>query len=126
MQPTVNRINVVFIYAQDLAKLRAFYEQGFDLGKPVVDAKWWVEYELGTGSHLALHKGDDSHFVDVNRQKNTVKFCIDVSDIQHYTEKLTALGAKFHYQPRLEYGFYLAEFEDPEGNVTRLYQKVIK
>ncbi len=126
MEPIVNRINVVFLYVQDLPKLRAFYEQGFGLGKPVVDAKWWVEYEIGDGSHLALHKADDAHFVGANRQKNTVKFCIDVSDINHYTEKLTSLGAKFHYAPRLEYGFYLAEFEDPEGNVTRLYQKVNK
>jgi hypothetical protein len=31
---------------------------------------------------------------------------------------------KFHYEPRKEYGFWLAEFEDMEGNVLRLYQKL--
>lgn len=123
MEPKVNRINVVFLYAQDLAKLRTFYEKAFDLAKPTVDAKWWVEYLLGDGSHLALHQADAAHFAGADRQKNTVKFSVDVSDITHFIEKLTALGAKFRYGPRLEYGFHLAEFEDPEGNCVRLYEK---
>jgi predicted enzyme related to lactoylglutathione lyase len=126
MDPKVNRINVVAIYAQDLAKLRTFYEKAFDLAKPLIDAKWWVEYALGDGSHLALQQGDAAHFEGVDRQKNTVKFSIDVNDIEHFSKKLNDLGAKAHYGPRLEYGFYLAEFEDPEGNCVRLYQKVSK
>src|ERR1700722_12439960 len=126
MDPKVNRINVVFLYAQDLAKLRPFYEKAFDLAKPLVDAKWWVEYALGDGSHLALHQGDAAHFAGVDRKKNTVKFSIDVSDIQHFTKKLTDLGAKLHYGLRLEDGFHLSKFEDPEGNCVRLYQKVTK
>jgi predicted enzyme related to lactoylglutathione lyase len=126
MQPKANRINVVFLYAQDLAKLRFFYEQAFDLDKPLVDAKWWVEYALGDGSHLALHQGDANHFEGADRKKNTVKFCVDVSDINHYIKKLTNLGATFHFGPRLEYGFHLAEFEDTEGNCVRLYEKAKK
>jgi len=126
MQPRVNRINVVFIYAQDLAKLRSFYERAFDLAKPFVDAKWWVEYALGDGSHLALQQGEAKHFDGANRQKNTIKFSVDVDDINHFIKKLTALGAVFHYGPRLEYGFHLAEFEDPEGNCVRLYEKLKK
>jgi len=126
MHPKVNRINVVFLYAQDLAKLRPFYEKAFDLTEPLVDAKWWVEYALGDGSHLALQQGDAGHFEGANRQKNTVKFSVDVDGIEHFIKKLTDLGATFHYGPRLEYGFYLAEFEDPEGNCVRLYEKIKK
>jgi len=126
MFPRVNRINVVFIYALDLAKLRYFYEQAFNLGRPVIDARWWVEYELGDGSHLALHQTDALHFEGVDRKKNTVKFSVDVSDINHFIKRLTLLGAKFHFGPRLEYGFFLAEFEDPEGNCIRLYEKAKK
>lgn len=126
MHPKVNRINVVFLYAQDLAKLRSFYEQAFDLGRPVVDAKWWVEYALGDGSHLALHQADAEHFEGVDRKKNTVKFSVDVSDLKHFIKKLGDLGATFHYGPRVEYGFELAEFEDPEGNCIRLYEKAGK
>jgi predicted enzyme related to lactoylglutathione lyase len=126
MTVRVNRINVVFLYARDLAKLRHFYENAFDLATPVVDAKWWVEYAVGDGSHLALHQADAAHSENLDRGKNTVKFSVDVSDINHFIRKLTNLGATFHYGPRLEYGFYLAEFEDPEGNVLRLYEKTKK
>jgi len=126
MHPKVNRINVVFLYTQELTKLRSFYEKAFDLTEPLVDAKWWVEYGLGDGSHLALHQADAAHFEGANRHKNTVKFSVDVDGIEHFIKKLTDLGATFHYGPRLEYGFYLAEFEDPEGNCVRLYQKVGK
>jgi len=126
MHPKVNRINVVFIYALDLAKLRYFYEQAFTLAKPVVSSQWWVEYELGDASHLALHQTDALHFEGVDRKKNTVRFSVDVVDINFFIKKLAGLGAKFHYGPRLEYGFYLAEFEDPEGNCVRLYEKAPK
>jgi predicted enzyme related to lactoylglutathione lyase len=122
----VNRINVVFLYAQDLARLRKFYEAAFDLGEPLIDAQWWVEYEIGDGSHLALHQADAGHFEGANRKKNTVKCSFDVTDIKKFSEKLKALGARFHYEPRKEYGFSLAEFEDPEGNVLRLYEKIKK
>ena len=122
----VNKINVVFLYAQDLARLRKFYETAFDLADPVIDAKWWVEYAVGNGSHLALHQADAGRLESANRNGNTVKFSFDVADIKQFTEKLKNLGAKFHYEPRKEFGFYLAEFEDPEGNVVRLYEKMSK
>jgi len=122
----VNKINVVFLYAQDLARLRKFYEAAFDLAEPVIDAKWWVEYEIGNGSHLALHQADGGRLEGADRKKNTIRFSVDVTDIQKVAEKLKHLGAKFHYEPRKEYGFYLAEFEDLEGNVLRLYEKINK
>ena len=121
----LNRINVVFLYVLNLEEMRKFYEAAFDLGKPVVDAKWWVEYAVGDGSHLALHEVDPLNIERV-RSAGPVAFSFDVDDIQHYTDRLKKLGAKFRYEPRQEYGFWLAEFEDTEGNVLRLYEKVKK
>ena len=122
----VNQINVVFLYVRDMEKSRQFYEAAFDLGKPVVDAKWWVEYAVGTGSHLALHQIDPAHASPAGLGAGTVRFSFDVDNIQEYAAKLKKLGAKFHYEPRQEYGFWLAEFEDKEGNALRLYQKAAK
>jgi predicted enzyme related to lactoylglutathione lyase len=122
----VKRINVVFLYVLDLAKVRKFYEAAFDLGKPVVDAKWWVEYAVGDGSHLALHQIDEKHATRAGLGVGSVKFSIEVDDIQAYAKKLKELGAIFRYEPRQEYGFWLAEFEDVEGNPLRLYQKNTK
>jgi len=123
---TVKRINVVFLYVLNLEKERKFYEAAFDLGKPVVDAKWWVQYKLGDGSDLALHQVDPKNVGTAGLGSGAVKFSVEVDDIQAYTAKLKNLGAKFHYEPRQEYGFWLAEFEDPEGNALRLFQKIQK
>jgi predicted enzyme related to lactoylglutathione lyase len=120
------RINVIFLYCQDLAKQRAFYEAAFDLGQPVVDARWWVEYAVGDGSHFALHQAEAAHFEGANRLQNTIKFSFEVENIQQMTAKLKGIGARFHYDSKKGYGFWLAEFEDPEGNVVRLYEKMKK
>jgi predicted enzyme related to lactoylglutathione lyase len=122
----LNRINVVFLYVLNLEEMRKFYEAAFDLGKPVVDAKWWVEYAVGDGSHLALHEVDSMNVERARLGGGPVAFSFDVDDIQHYTDILKKLGAKFRYEPRKEYGFWLAEFEDTEGNVLRLYEKLNK
>jgi predicted enzyme related to lactoylglutathione lyase len=122
----VKRINVVFLYVLDLAKARQFYEAAFDLGKPVVDAKWWVEYEVGDGSHLALHQVDATQATHAGLGAGSVKFSFEVEDIQVFTERLKSLGATFRFEPRKEYGFWLAEFEDVEGNFVRLFQKITK
>jgi len=119
----LNRINVVFLYVLNLENMRKFYEAAFDLGKPVVDAQWWVEYAVGDGSHLALHEVDSMNVERARLGGGPVEFSFDVDDIQHYTDRLKRLGAKFRYEPRQEYGFWLAEFEDIEGNVLRLYEK---
>lgn len=121
----VNRINCIFVYCRDMAKQRAFYEQAFGLGKPVVDAKWWVEWALGEGSHFALHQAKPELILHARPEYSTIKFSVEVKDIRAVAEKLKSLGARFHYEPRLEYGFWLAEFEDPEGNVLRLYEKPV-
>ena len=122
----VKRINVVFLYVLDLAKARKFYEAAFDLGKPLVDAKWWVEYAFGDGSHLGLHQIDAVHATNAGLGIGSVKFSIEVDDIHGLVEKLKGLGAIIRFAPRQEYGFWLAEFEDVEGNPLRLYQKISK
>ena len=121
----VNRINVVFLYAQDFTLLRKFYEAAFDLSeKLLIDAKWWVEYELGDGTHFALHQAEEGYLTKANRKAGTVRFSVDVTNIFEISENLKTLGAVFHYEPTKKFGFYLAEFEDPEGNVIRLYEKI--
>ncbi len=122
----VKRINVVFLYVRDLVTVRKFYETAFDLAKPIVDAKWWVEYAVGDGSHLALHQLDAKHATHAGLGTGAVKFSFEVDDIQVYAEKLKKLGATFHFEPRMEFGFWLAEFEDVEGNAVRLFQKITK
>ena len=55
-----------------------------------------------------------------------MKCSIETEDIMGFTALLKSRGVRFEYEPRKEYGFWLAELLDPEGNHLRLYEKVKK
>lgn len=120
--PTLRRINVVFVYVADIEKARDFYEKVLDLGQPLLKSPSWVEYHLGSGSHLALHQADPAMLEGTDRSRNTVKFSIVVDDLHQAHKELEGKGVKFNRPPEKGYGFDLAEFEDPEGNPIRLLQ----
>lgn len=123
----LQRINTIFIYVQDLKAAREFYENTLGFGQPVIDTKFWIEYELpGGGSHFAIHLKEKEFFQGQDRAKHTMKCSFEVQDIQGYTAQLKSRGVRFVYEPRKEYGFWLAEFLDHEGNHLRLYEKVKK
>jgi predicted enzyme related to lactoylglutathione lyase len=123
----LQRINTVFIYVQDLAAARKFYEEAVGFGEPVIHTKFWIEYELpGGGSHFALHLKDADFFKGQDRSKTAMKCSFEVKDIEGYATRLKSRGVRFLFEPRKEYGFWLAEFLDHEGNHLRLYEKVRK
>ncbi|MCX6909011.1 MAG: VOC family protein [Verrucomicrobia bacterium] len=119
----IRRINSIFVYVRDLAAAKRFYSETLGFGKPEIDGRFWVEFKLPDGdTHFALHQSE-SHD-KANRALGTIKLSFEVADIHKFAAQLKEQGVKFLYEPRKEYGFWLAEFEDPEGNVLRLYQKL--
>jgi len=121
----VRRINTIFVYVRDMAQAKHFYSETMGLGKPLVDSKFWVEFKLPDGdTHFALHHSDKHPSTAI--APGTFKLSFEVHDIQQFAADLKARGVKFHYEPRKEYGFWLAEFEDMEGNALRLYQKAAR
>jgi predicted enzyme related to lactoylglutathione lyase len=120
---TIQRINTVFVYVKDLARAKQFYGDVLGLGKPVIEGKFWIEFALpGGDAHFALHQSDKHD--KANRLLNTVKFSFEVADIKTECARLKKAGVKFHNESGKEYGFWLSEFEDPEGNLLRFYQKI--
>lgn len=123
----LQRINTVFVYVKDLAASKEFYGKVMGLGEPVIDTKFWVEYELpGGDTHFALHLKEPVFFDKLDRAATTMKCSFEVQDIEKYAAHLKSHGARFLYESRKEYGFWLAEFLDNEGNHLRLYEKVKK
>jgi catechol 2,3-dioxygenase-like lactoylglutathione lyase family enzyme len=123
----LQRINTVFVYVRDLKAARDFYEQVLGFGPPALNTKFWVEYELpGGGTHFALHLKDADYFQGQNGEKPSMKCSIEVQDIKAYAASLKSRGVQFSIDPRKEYGFWLAEFADRDGNRLRLYEKVKK
>ncbi len=121
--PTVNRINAVFIYVRNMRAMRNFYEEILGFNHIVVETDMWVEYEL-PGSHLALHQGDARVLEGHQPLKNTVKFSLEVDDLQTFCEELRELKVEIVFGPRKDFGSLLAEIKDIEGNPIRLVQKL--
>ena len=117
----IKRINAVFIYVSDMEKERRFYEEILGLGKPVVETDLWVEYEL-TGSNLALHQGDARILEQQDASRNTVKFSLEVDDLEGFCRDLKERGVSLTFGPRKDFGSFLAECRDPEGNLIRLIE----
>jgi predicted enzyme related to lactoylglutathione lyase len=123
----LQRINSVFVYVKDLPAAKEFYGKAMGFGEPVIDTKIWVEYELpGGDAHFALHLKEPAFFEGLDRARTTMKCSFEVQGIEKYTAQLKSRGVRFLYEPRKEYGFWLAEFLDNEGNHLRLYEKVKK
>lgn len=118
----IRRINTIFVYVRDMARAKHFYSETLGLGKPLVDSKFWVEFKLPDGdTHFALHHSDKHPRGE--GATGAFKLSLEVHDILKCAAQLKERGVRFHYEPRKEYGFWLAEFEDMEGNALRLYQK---
>ena len=119
----IRRINTIFAYVRDLAAMKRFYSETLGFGNPLVDGRFWVEFKLPDGdTHFALHRSEDHDHA--GQGQGAIRLSFEVADIQRLVGQLKQRGVTFHYEPRKEYGFWLAEFEDPEGNVLRLYQKL--
>lgn len=117
----IKRINTVFIYVQDMKKMRDFYSGVLELGKPVVETETWIEFDL-PGCHLALHKGDPSMLEQSQSSQSKVKFSMEVEDIEKVCEELKSKNLKFTFGPKKDFGATLAEFLDPEGNPLRVIE----
>jgi predicted enzyme related to lactoylglutathione lyase len=123
----IERINTIFVYVQRLKEASEFYENVLGFPKPVIHGKFWIEYELpGGDAHFALHSKEADFFRDHDRSKQAMKCSFEVRDIHAYAALLKSHGVQFVYEPRKDYGFWLAEFLDPEGNRLRLYEKIKK
>ncbi len=121
--PGVKRINAVFIYVKNMEMMKRFYGETLGLGLPVVETDMWVEYELD-GSNLALHLGDSNVLSQSKPVRNTVRFSMEVGDIESFAKNLQEKGVEFSFLPRKDFGSFLAEFKDPEGNFLRIIQFV--
>jgi len=117
------RINAVFIYVSNMEAMRNFYENVMGLGKPVVETDLWVEYAL-EGAHLALHQSDPRIREKLDASKNTIKFSMEVNNIEEFCAGLKTKGVKIVFGPRKDFGSLLAEIKDAEGNLLRLIQTI--
>ncbi|HGL6714621.1 VOC family protein [Burkholderia contaminans] len=114
----------IILYVQDVASLKTFYQQYFDL--PVVEEienEWVV---LGTGTiELALHlAGPAFRHAEARAETSHVKFVFSIGhDIGPHRDRLAGSGVTVRDLKRYD-GFAYTMYDgiDPEGNVFQVMQ----
>ena len=120
----INKINVVFVYVEDVERAKEFYSKTLNFGKPAVENPFWVEWKLPEGSDFAISKASDERLEGTVPARSTVKFSMVVDDIRKCYADLFECGVRLVSEPQQGAGFLFLEFQDPDGNVLRLLQWV--
>jgi predicted enzyme related to lactoylglutathione lyase len=108
------------IWSEDLNNLLPFYRDV--IGLPVgIETPGFVVFGDQTQPALAIGTHSEVHGRTVEPARHMVGLLTD--DIQGDTAQFKAAGVRFIEEPNDQGGgFWLATFEDPEGNLIQLYQ----
>jgi catechol 2,3-dioxygenase-like lactoylglutathione lyase family enzyme len=108
----------VVIEVENIVAARAFYRDILQLGDPVMDSNFWVEFRLPDGFSLFLKKVYSSK--KHTRGKNSVSWIYRVRNIGEIISRLELYGYGEIYEKSEEMGEPVYMFKDPEGNVFHL------
>jgi predicted enzyme related to lactoylglutathione lyase len=108
------------IWSEDINNLLPFYRDVVGL-RPGVGTPDFVVFGDQTAPALAVGTHSEVHGRTKEPARHMVGLITD--DIQADTARLKAAGVRFVEEPNDQGGgFWLATFEDPEGNLIQLYQ----
>ena len=113
----MTRLGRVILFAQDVERLAAFYEQGLGLTVVGERAPRWLRLDAG-GVELALH---GVHVVATGepRTDTPVKVVFLVEDMQAARTRLVAAGGRMR-DVRDVGDYAICDGVDPEGNVFQI------
>ena len=100
---------------RDLQKCRTFYRDTLDLGAPVLDSSFWVEFQMCDGGKLCLEAIDPKTVLA--RQESSPVWMMEAEEYQ--VEQLAAYRLPAQKTPTI-LGYTVTAFRDPEGNVFYL------
>lgn len=117
----MTKLRCAMIYAKDMARMTAFYGDGFGL-RVVTDSPGWVELDAG-GTLLGLHAIPAEIAKDIvvtsppaRREDTPIKLIFEVPDLNAAVAHLTARGAVMDEPNR----WGSCDGLDPEGNVFQI------
>jgi len=114
-----NSLYGVIIKVESLDVCRSFYRDVLELGAPVVDSNFWVEFKLQEEVGLILEQAAKGEKLPVGRGR--ISWLYQVEDIDQLIARLKEHGYEplKEEQERLGYRVYM--YCDPEGNPFYLY-----
>ena len=110
----LNSVYGVVIKVENLSLCRAFYRDVLQLGPPVMDSNFWVEFKLDNGSSLVLEgvsQGDK-----LPPGKGRIAWLCKVSDLRGVVTTLKEKGFEPVASEEEQGGIRVIQYCDPEGN----------
>jgi catechol-2,3-dioxygenase len=111
----------IIIRARNVEKMRSFYRDVIDLGPPVVDSNYWVEFKISSETNLILEQieADDQNSADAPKRGAT-SWVRRVDDVDAFIAKLGESKIEPVGEERERFGRRVVTFLDPEGNAFHI------
>ena len=111
----------VIIRVKNVEKMRSFYRDVVDLGPPVVDSNYWVEFKISGETNLILEQieADDQNSADAPIRGAT-SWVRKVDDVDAFIAKLGESKIEPLGEERERFGKRVVTFLDPEGNAFHI------
>ncbi len=104
----------IVVKVSNLEISRAFYRDILQLGTPVMDSNFWVEFNLPCGTSLYLEKLDE--MAASAAVKSRISWVYKVENPDALIERLSEYGYDSTTTREIRVGYKLVKFYDPEGN----------
>ena len=111
--PPTSLLGVV-VKVENLDIARAFYRDVLELGAPVMDSTFWVEFKIGNNASLFLEQAHPEE--KLVPTKGRVAWICETSNIDCIVDKLRELGHEPASTSAERAGYQVLQFQDPEGN----------
>jgi hypothetical protein len=109
-----NPLYGIALKVRNLELTRSFYRDVLELGAPVIDSNFWVEFRLGDGVPFILDKVlEDEH---VPESGGRISWIFKTNEIEPVVARLRLFGYEPKCEPIERIGLKVYEFRDPEGN----------
>lgn len=109
-----NHMHAVVVKVENMKALRAFYRDVLNLGPPVMDSNFWVEFKLGNCSSLILEQVDPAEKLAFSRGR--MAWLCETDDYAGTVENLTSHGFEPISDETEKVGVKAKLYLDPEGN----------
>ena len=113
----------VIIKVNNIDLCRNFYRNVLNLGDPVTDSSFCVEFQISDNFFLMLEK-TDARFLEHESSATSWSCKVDSIDELHYRSRLH--GYKLNMNERTHEGEVLYRCQDPEKNIFYIFSEEAK
>lgn len=115
-----NNLFGVIIKVHDIDVCRSFYRDVLNLGDPVLDSNFWVEFKTASGFALALEKSSASF---LEHESSATTWLCQVKNLEVIKERLKEHGFQVQIDSTMRMGEPLCRCLDPENNVFYIFEE---